>query len=177
MNGPELTPEDVREILRLIDESGCELFELETPRFSIRVDRRAEARDSLTRSREAAPPAAGTARDSLTQAASAPPDGLVDVTAPMVGTFYRAPAPDAPPFVEVGAVVEAHTQVCIIEVMKLMHSVAAGARGTVAEVCRENGAPVQYGDVLFRVQPESSRDAPAKPAHPSSSGSAESTPA
>ena len=66
----------------------------------------------------------------------------------MVGTFFRAG--HAPPFVEVGARVEEQTQVCIIEVMKLMSSVAAGARGIVAEVCRDNGEAVEFGDVLFR---------------------------
>ena len=71
----------------------------------------------------------------------------------MVGTFYRAIAPGEPPFVEVGSLVEEETTVCIIEVMKLMSSVAAGVRGTVAEICFDNATPVQYGDVLFRVQP------------------------
>jgi acetyl-CoA carboxylase biotin carboxyl carrier protein len=125
--GPELTPEDVQEILRLIDESPYETFELETERFTIRVGER----------RDDAAPAA---------------DGLVEVTAPMVGIFYRAPTPGAAPFVEVGSTVEPGTQVCIIEVMKLMNSVAAGVRGIVVEACLENGAPVQYGDVLFRVR-------------------------
>ena len=71
----------------------------------------------------------------------------------MVGTFYRAAAPGEAPFVEVGRPVEEQTQVCIIEVMKLMSSVVAGARGTVAEICRENGETVEYGDVLFRISP------------------------
>jgi acetyl-CoA carboxylase biotin carboxyl carrier protein len=134
---PDLTPEDVKEILRLIDESHFDEFELETARFSIRFNRGAPVPD---RSAAAGGPAAA--------------DGaLVDVTAPMVGTFYRAPSPGAPPFVEVGAEVAEDTAVCIIEVMKLMNSVAAGVRGTVAEVCAGNGEPIQYGDVLFRIRP------------------------
>jgi biotin carboxyl carrier protein len=130
---PDLTPEDVQEILRLIDESQFDELELETPRFTIRFTR-------------GAPPAEDVAPE------SAAADGLVEVASPMVGTFYRAPSPGAPPFVEVGSAVESGTQVCIIEVMKLMNSVVAGVRGVVAEVCAQNGAPVQYGDVLFRVQ-------------------------
>jgi biotin carboxyl carrier protein len=126
----DLTPEDVQEILRLVDESGLDELELETPRFSIRF-RRGE-------------------QDSPAPVAV---NGLVDVTAPMVGTFYRAPAPGEPPFVEVGSPVEEGTQVCILEVMKLLSSVVAGAHGTVAEVCRKNGEAVQYGDVLFRIKP------------------------
>ncbi|HET7566899.1 MAG TPA: biotin/lipoyl-containing protein [Gaiellaceae bacterium] len=132
----DLTPEDVREILRLVDEADLEEFELETPRFTIRVGPRDPATsNSLLLSRRGAG------------------DGLVDVTAPMVGTLYRSPAPGAPPFVEVGSEVEEGTQVCILEVMKLMNSVVAGVRGVVAEVCVENAAPVQFGDVLFRVRP------------------------
>jgi biotin carboxyl carrier protein len=130
---PDLTPEDVQEILRLIDESQFDELELETPRFTIRFTR-----------------GAPTAEDAAPEKAAA--DGLVEVASPMVGTFYRAPSPGAPPFVEVGSAVETGTQVCIIEVMKLMNSVVAGVRGVVAEVCAQNGAPVQYGDVLFRVQ-------------------------
>jgi hypothetical protein len=93
-DGPELTPEDVQEILRLVDESGLDELELETPRFSLRVK-----------------------RGDLAAAAGqqVPADGLAEVTAPTVGT--------------------------------------SGTRGTIAEVCVENAAPVQYGDVLFRVRP------------------------
>lgn len=132
--GPDLTPEDVREILRLVDEAGVEELELETPRFTVRF-RRGEAPVET----RVETPAQG--------------DGLVDVTAPMIGTFYRAPAPGEAPYVEVGTAVEPDTQVCILEVMKLMSAVVAGARGTIAEVCRESGEAVQYGDVLFRIAP------------------------
>ena len=138
---PELTPEDVKEILRLVDEAQFDEFELETPRLSIRF-RRGEA---------AATPAAGA--PSPEPAASAPAGDLVDVTAPMVGTFYRAPGPGEPPFVEIGDTVEEGTQVCILEVMKLMSAVTAGTPGVVAEVCRANGEVVGYGDLLFRIRP------------------------
>ena len=71
----------------------------------------------------------------------------------MLGTFYRAEAPGAAPFVEVGARVEPDTVVCLIEVMKMMNSVAAGVSGTVVEVCAQNGEVVENGDPLFRVEP------------------------
>jgi acetyl-CoA carboxylase biotin carboxyl carrier protein len=131
---PDLTPEDVKEILRLVDESRFDEFELETPRFTIR----------FRRGGEEAPPLSGEAVTGE----------LIDVVSPMVGTFYRASAPGEASFVEVGSHVGEETQVCIIEVMKLMSSVAAGARGVVVEVCRGNGEAVQYGDVLFRLRPE-----------------------
>jgi biotin carboxyl carrier protein len=70
----------------------------------------------------------------------------------MLGTFYRAQAPGSPPFVEVGTRVAPDTIVCIIEVMKMMNSVPAGASGTVIEVCASNGQLVEYGERLFRVR-------------------------
>jgi acetyl-CoA carboxylase biotin carboxyl carrier protein len=71
----------------------------------------------------------------------------------MIGTFYRAPSPGEPPFVDVGAQVEPGTVVCIIEVMKMMNAVTAGTTGTVVEVLVENAEPVEYGTPLFGVQP------------------------
>jgi acetyl-CoA carboxylase biotin carboxyl carrier protein len=131
-DGPELSPEDVQEILRLIDESEYDEFELETPRLSIRFSRHG------TRPSAAAPSEAG----------------LVDVPAPLVGTVYRGPSPGEPPFVDVGTRIAEGTQLCIIEVMKLMHSVGSPVTGIVAEVCVEDGAAVGYGDLLFRIEPD-----------------------
>jgi acetyl-CoA carboxylase biotin carboxyl carrier protein len=82
------------------------------------------------------------------------PDGrLRYVTAPMVGTFYRSPAPDQPPFVEPGDTVAAGDAVGIIEVMKLFNSITAGVDGTVAEVLAENGAAVEHGQRLIAIEP------------------------
>lgn len=75
------------------------------------------------------------------------------VRAPMVGTFYRAPAPGAAPYVSVGQQVEAGSTVCIIEVMKLMNTIEAGVRGVVREILVENACPVQHGEVLFVIEP------------------------
>src|SRR5262245_56478211 len=132
-----LSDDDVREILRLIDESDAEELHIETEAFSLHVERRGAA--------GSAPTAA---------AAPAVPSGdLNTVTAPMIGTFYRAPSPGEPPFVDIGAQVEPGTVVCIIEVMKMMNAITAGTTGTVAEILVENGEPVEYGTPLFRVQP------------------------
>ncbi len=80
-------------------------------------------------------------------------ENLHAVKAQMVGTFYRAPAPDKPPFVEVGQSVEPDTIVCIIEVMKLMNSIEAGVRGVVKEIAVHNGAPVEFGQALMGIEP------------------------
>jgi acetyl-CoA carboxylase biotin carboxyl carrier protein len=146
-----LSAEDVREILRIIDESDLAELQIETEGFSMHVvkgERRIEA------------PAPRPARAAREPDASAPPaapederDGLVTIPAPMLGTFYRAEAPGQPPFVEVGRQVEPDTIVCIIEVMKMMNSVPAGVAGTITEVVAENAELVEYGEPLFRVEP------------------------
>ncbi len=93
-----------------------------------------------------------------TPAASAPADaaatGLKEVTAPIVGTFYSAPAPDAAPFVKVGDRVQAGAVLCIIEAMKLMNEIEAETSGTIAEVLVRNEEPVEYGQALFRIDPD-----------------------
>jgi acetyl-CoA carboxylase biotin carboxyl carrier protein len=80
-------------------------------------------------------------------------DGLLEVTSPMVGTFYAAPAPDADPYVEVGQRVGQGTVLCIIEAMKLMNELESEVEGTVAKIMVENGQPVEYGQVLFLIEP------------------------
>ena len=77
---------------------------------------------------------------------------LREVVSPMVGTFYRAGSPDGPPFVDVGKTVTEDTVVCIIEAMKVMNEIKAETSGIIAEVVAENGKPVQFGQVLFRVR-------------------------
>ena len=131
-----LDDDDVREILRLIDESDVAELRVETDGLSLYV-RRGEVAP------EPEPPAEEPSND-----------GLHPIVAPMLGVFYRAPAPGATPFVDVGAKVEATTVVCLIEVMKMMNAVPAGVTGTIVEVCAENAAVVEYGAPLFRVEPE-----------------------
>lgn len=96
---------------------------------------------------EAAQPASG-------DAAPGPSNpNLLEVTSPMVGTFYLAPAPDAPAYVEVGTRVKNGDTLCIIEAMKLMNELECEVTGTIAEICIENAQPVEFGQVLFRVDP------------------------
>jgi len=132
-----LSEDDVREILRLIDESDLAELRIETGDLSLHV----------VRGDAPEPEPAGA------EPVEATTDGLLAIAAPMLGTFYRAPAPGAPPFVDVGASVEPETVVCIIEVMKMMNSVPAGVAGTIVEVCAENAEVVEYGAALFQVRP------------------------
>ena len=84
--------------------------------------------------------------------AAAPASNLIEVTSPMVGTFYRSPAPDAPSYVDVGARVGPGETLCIIEAMKLMNEIEAEMDGVVAEVLVDNGQAVQFGQPLFRFE-------------------------
>jgi acetyl-CoA carboxylase biotin carboxyl carrier protein len=151
-----LTDDDVREILRIIDESELDELSIETEGFRLHVrkgapgvaDARSHShRDFSLTERPSPPPAAA-------QPPPEPQNGLVEIPSPMLGTFYRAEAPGAAPFVDVGATVDPDTTVCIIEVMKMMNSVSAGVSGTIAEIVPENGQLVEYGEPLFRVTPE-----------------------
>jgi acetyl-CoA carboxylase biotin carboxyl carrier protein len=151
-----LTDDDVREILRIVDESDLDELRIDTEGFSLHVLRNG-AGASAASPAAPAPPAAGTATPPAPDApaeVAAPDDGTVLVPSPMLGTFYRAESPGATPFVEVGATVGPDTTICIIEVMKMMNSVPAGVGGTVVEVCAENGALVEYGEPLIRVKAE-----------------------
>jgi acetyl-CoA carboxylase biotin carboxyl carrier protein len=139
-----LSHDDVTEILRIIDESDVDELRVETEGFKLHVVRRGAA----TPAPDSEP--AATATPATGDAA---PDELLAVPSPMLGTFYRAESPGATPFVEVGAEVEPDTTVCIIEVMKMMNSVAAGVSGRVVEICARNGELVEYGAPLFRVAP------------------------
>ncbi|MGC9453292.1 MAG: acetyl-CoA carboxylase biotin carboxyl carrier protein [Phycisphaerae bacterium] len=78
---------------------------------------------------------------------------LLEITSPMVGTFYAADSPDSDPYVQVGSSVDEESVVCIVEAMKVMNEVKADCRGTIAEVCVHNAQPVEYGQVLFKVRP------------------------
>ena len=146
-----LSDEDVREILRIIDESDLDELRVETQGFKLHVRRGGAATadeapvEASASPAEQAPPSARKAGGS--------PAGTQTVAAPMLGTFYAADGPSAEPFVEVGAEVEPDTVVGIIEVMKMMNSIRAGVSGTIVEVCAENAQLVEEGAPLFRVQP------------------------
>ena len=147
-----LTDDDVREILRIIDESELEELRLETDGLSLYV-RRGGGGSAASSDPVLARAGEPTASPAASAASAAVNDGLLTVPAPMLGTFYRAEGPGRPPFVDVGSTVEPDTIVGIIEVMKMMNSIPAGVAGTVVEVCHENAVLAEYGAPLFRVRP------------------------
>jgi acetyl-CoA carboxylase biotin carboxyl carrier protein len=100
-----------------------------------------------------AAPTPAAAAAPVEEAPAPPPSNLIEVKSPMVGTFYRAPAPDAPPYVEVGTRVSKGQTLCILEAMKLMNELECEVDGVIREILVENAEPVEYGQVLFRIEP------------------------
>jgi acetyl-CoA carboxylase biotin carboxyl carrier protein len=143
-----LTDDDVREILRLIDQSELDELRIETAEFKLHVVRG----EAAAPEREAAEPAAPAPAAAAPPAKPASDGASATIAAPMPGTFYRAEGPGMAPFVDVGTRVEPDTVVCIIEIMKMMNSVPAGVAGTIVEVCAEDAQLVGDGEALFRVE-------------------------
>jgi len=152
-----LTNEDVQEIVRLIDSSGYDELRLETDSFTLTLRRTRDGDWSREHAVTREPVVDRSAASMQAEAAPSPsvdPDdaGLVAVRAPLPGTFYRAPRPGAAPFVEVGTTVEPETVIGIIETMKLMNSVHAGASGVIEQICVGNARPAERDAVLMRVR-------------------------
>lgn len=173
MEGKEL-----RDLIELISKSNFVTFELEREGFKLKlakgaglspsalaaapaVGAKAEATSAslvptypitAAAGQDAAPPAHATPASALDAAAS----GLVDMTSPIVGTFYRQPSQSAPPFVEPGSKVKKGQVLCIIEAMKLMNEIEAEMDAEIVEVLVANGQPVEFGEILFRLRPMAS---------------------
>jgi acetyl-CoA carboxylase biotin carboxyl carrier protein len=160
----ELTNEDVADILALLDSLPYDELDLQTPRFRLTLRR---APGGWTQSTQVLAAPERLATEDRPTAAEAEvvgeaggdgdedeglDEGLVAVRAPLPGTFYRAPRPGAPPFVEVGSRVDADTVIGIVETMKLMNSVHAGVAGVVAGFCVANAEFAAQGAALLRIR-------------------------
>jgi acetyl-CoA carboxylase biotin carboxyl carrier protein len=151
-------PKDIKEIKTIIDlmkKNDLSVFEIEKEGFRLKLQRgpSGQAAAGVSLPMAVQPKAATTpaeAASALPKAIESVP--LKEIVSPMVGTFYRAASPDASPFVDVGKTVTEETVVCIIEAMKVMNEIKAETSGVVAEVVAENGKPVQFGQVLFKVR-------------------------
>lgn len=143
--------QEIRRIVELMNEHGLTLFDLTKKDFHLKLKKGADV-DQLRSLLASLPSAAAP-----TSAAAAPPVAVPaatggEITSPMVGTFYLKPAPDAPDLIEIGSTVSIGQTVCIIEAMKVMNEIKAEQAGVITAIVARNGAPVQYGDVLFRLQ-------------------------
>jgi acetyl-CoA carboxylase biotin carboxyl carrier protein len=158
--------DELKEILKVLDERGIAEFELEREGIKLRVCKAsaqpaaAVPASSPPHERRAPWPGNRPSGEALPAPSGAEPEAPKEpeeagevVKSPIVGTFYRAPAPDAPPFVERGDHVRIGQVVCIVEAMKLMNEIEAEVEGEITKVHVENGQPVQYGQPLFAVRP------------------------
>lgn len=156
----ELTHEDVLNILELLEGSDVEYLELEAGGTKLIADRNGTGPGvrAVTGEQPASEssPAVSAPENRAAQPETPRDDpGLVTVTAPVVGVFYRSPEPGAPPFTEVGETVAEDSTVGLVEVMKMFNGVTAGVRGRVTEIFAENGAFVEFGEPLLTISPES----------------------
>jgi acetyl-CoA carboxylase biotin carboxyl carrier protein len=150
-----LTAKDVAEILQALEASSFDTLDLELNGVKLQLRRGSSV--ATVRAPAASTHASAAPAAPMPVAVAAPPvevpSGTTMVPAPLLGIFYRAPKPGEPPFVEVGARVEADTIIGIIEVMKLMNTVRAGVRGEVVAIPASNGELVEYGEALLFVRP------------------------
>ena len=146
---------ELRRLIRLVQRTGIGELELNSGGRSVRIAASPGNGGSgaqVVAAPHAAPPPAAPS-PAAAAAPAAPASNQESIVSPMVGTFYRAPAPDADPFVEVGDVVEVGQTVCIIEAMKLMNEIEAETKGRVAQILVENAQPVEFGQKLFLIDP------------------------
>ena len=159
-----LDHEELHRLLATLAESDIQEFRLEGEDFCLEVKRNLEtSSDSIASqkkitSEELDPPP--QRKIEASPVPSTPPPSvpcsrsdLLEVTAPMVGSFYRAPGPEEPPFVEIGSRISVGQAVCILEAMKLMNELESEVSGEVMEILVENGTPVEFGQVLMRLKP------------------------
>ena len=150
-----IDPDLIEHLIKVLDDSDIDSLEIERGGTRIRL-----GKTPIHPVTVGSPPSQGeqaVSSDPLVQDSptsfDAKSGSLVEVTSPMVGTFYSAPTPDAPSYVEIDAEVKPGDGLCIIEAMKLMNELEAEVAGTIVEICVENAQPVEYGQVLFLIDP------------------------
>jgi acetyl-CoA carboxylase biotin carboxyl carrier protein len=148
---------DIKAIIDLMRKNSVTEFELEKQDFKIRLKRGANGGVATMAPDDPpalvyAPPAAGIPAPAAIP--TPPPVDLeLEIKSPMIGTFYRAPSPEAAAYIEIGAEVGPETVVCIIEAMKVMNEIKAEAKGVITQVLIENAKPVEFGQPLFKLRP------------------------
>jgi acetyl-CoA carboxylase biotin carboxyl carrier protein len=144
---------EIKDMINLMNENGLTELEIEKEGVRIRLKKGAlgaveqAVEHSIPRSSAQAAPASAPAQE------KAPARNTVDIKSPMVGTFYRAPSPEAPPYIGIGDVIDVGQVICIIEAMKLMNEIKSEVRGKVVDIQVDNAEPVEFGQVLIVVEP------------------------
>ena len=146
---------EIKAIIDLMKKNDLSVFEIEKDGFRLKLQKAPAVQTAAAVSPAVASPS--KTEEAISETAPSTPQSVEsllhrEIVSPMVGTFYRSGSPDGPPFVDVGKTVTEDTVVCIIEAMKVMNEIKAETSGVIAEVVAENGKPVQFGQVLFRVR-------------------------
>lgn len=154
----------IRQLIKIVESSNINEFEIEEEDLKLRISKAAPAADmavsySVPQVQHAVPvsgvmqPVAGSTAESMAQSEEDEINkNLYEVRSPMVGTFYRAPSPDADTYVEIGSQVSTGQTLCIIEAMKLMNEIETEASGKIVKILVENSQPVEYNQVLFLIE-------------------------
>ena len=146
---------EIKELVNLMNENGLMELEVEKEGMRIRLKKTGSQLENLPGPIIIEKEKVGEPR-SVPEAAPVPEKTVanaVEIKAPLVGTFYRAPSPEAPPYVEVGQVIEAGHVICIIEAMKLMNEIKSEVKGKILEVLVDNAEPVEFGQPMFLIEP------------------------
>ena len=147
---------EIKEMVNLMNDNGLVELEIEKEGMRIRLKKTTSQIEGfntpVVTEREALPKSAATTK-AHTEIAENPPSKTIEIKAPMVGTFYRAPSPEAPPYVEVGQTIEAGQVICIIEAMKLMNEIKSEIKGKLVEILVDNAEPVEFGQPMFLIEP------------------------
>jgi oxaloacetate decarboxylase alpha subunit len=148
---------EIRRLIRLVQKTGIGELELTSSGRTVRIAANSAVAEGVVIASRGAPAPAAPTGAPVAAASAAPPAPAAEthaaITSPMVGTFYRAPAPDADPYIEVGDMVEIGQTVCIVEAMKLMNEIESEIKGRVTRIMVENAQPVEFGQKLFLVEP------------------------
>ena len=144
---------ELKEMINLMNENNLVEIEIEREGLRIRIKKGISGMPEITEEKYVIGPSQITPITAPTKGPEVSTTKQVEIKAPMVGTFYRAPSPDAPPFVEVGDEIEPGQVICIIEAMKLMNEIKAEVKGRIVEILVENAQPVEFGQALFLIEP------------------------
>lgn len=140
--------EDLRNIIELLKDTDITELQIEKGGSKVKIKR-----EKIFAPVEIAPPKTPVIQESIVMETDEETQRLITVTSPIVGTFYRSPSPDAPPFVDTGNRVKKGQVLCIIEAMKLMNEIESEVDGIIAKMLVENGQPVEYGEPLLLIEP------------------------
>ncbi|MDB6017281.1 MAG: acetyl-CoA carboxylase [Pedosphaera sp.] len=150
---------DIKAIIDLMKKNSISEFELERQDFKIKLKRGMNGGTQIVQGEESQMVAYGQPQYVVSAGGGSAPAPAstfstdVEIKSPMIGTFYRAPSPEAGHYVEIGTEVNPDTVVCIIEAMKVMNEIKAEAKGVITQICVENAKPVEFGQPMFKIRP------------------------